>query len=109
MSIVAKFFAVHTYKQDPAATWTFLGQGAPELAVQMATGQTPAKCIKTWNPLVHGRADYMFCVWEAEKPEDVHAVLTSSGIDAYINTDLMPVDEIDWAEMAQAAVKAAVA
>jgi hypothetical protein len=109
MSIVAKFFAVHTYRQDPAATWAFLGQGAPELAVQMATGQTPAKCVYTWNPLTHGRADYMFCVWEAEKAEDVQAVLASSGIDAYINTDLMPVDEIDWAAMAQTARQAAVA
>ena len=99
---MAKYFALHTYQREPEATWAFFGQGAPALAAAMAAGQTPAKCLKTWNPMAHGRADYIFCLWEAEKAEDIQAVLSESGMAEYVTADLMAVDEIDWAQLAQA-------
>jgi len=30
-------------------------EGPMELAKAMATGQTPAKCLKSWNPLPYGK------------------------------------------------------
>jgi hypothetical protein len=69
----------------------------------MEAGQTPAKCLKTWNPLAHGRADHIFCLWEGEKAEEVEAVIRDSGMAEYITSDVMPVDEIDWAQLALAA------
>jgi hypothetical protein len=69
----------------------------------MEAGQTPAKCLKTWNPMAHGRADYIFCLWDAEKAGDIEAVLSESGMAEYITSDLMAVDEIDWPQLAQAA------
>jgi hypothetical protein len=99
---MAKFFALHTYQREPEATWDFFGKGAPSLAAAMEAGKTPAKCLKTWNPMAHGRADYIFCLWEAEKAEDVEAVLSESGMAEYVTADLMAVDEIDWAQLAQA-------
>ena len=99
---MAKYFALHTYLREPEATWAFFGEGAPALAAAMEAGQTPAKCLKTWNPMAHGRADYIFCLWDAEKAEDIEAVLSESGMAEYITSDLMAVDEIDWAQLAQA-------
>jgi hypothetical protein len=66
----------------------------------MAAGQMPAKCITTWNPYAYGRGDYIFCIWEAEKPEDVEKVLRDNGFYDYVTTDLMQVSEIDWAQLA---------
>lgn len=99
---MANYFALHTYIKEPAATWEFFNKGAPALAAAMAAGQTPAKCLKTWNPAAFGRADYVFCLWEAESPAHIEAVLRDSGMADYIASDLMPVAEIDWAELAQA-------
>ncbi len=99
---MAKYFALHTPIGDPAAGWEFFGKGAPALAAAMAAGQTPAIALKTWNPSAFGRDDYVFCLWEAERPEDVEQVLRTSGLSNYVTTDLMEVTEIDWAELAQA-------
>ncbi len=97
---MATYFALHTPIGDPAAGWEFFNKGAPALAAAMAAGKTPAKCMKTWNPYTFGRGDYVFCLWEAEKPEDVMAVLQSSGLSNYVTVDLMQVTEIDWAQLA---------
>lgn len=97
---MALYFALHTPKGDPAEGWEVFNQGAPVLAAAMAAGQMPANCLKTWNPYLHGRGDYVFCLWEAENPEDVETVLRDSGLANYVNTDLMQVTEIDWAELA---------
>ncbi|MBN2113047.1 MAG: hypothetical protein JW785_02855 [Acidimicrobiia bacterium] len=97
---MATFFALHTPIGDPAAGWEFFAKGAPALAAAMAAGQTPAKAITTWNPYAYGRGDYVFCLWEAEKPEDVMAVIRDSGLADYVTTDLMQVDGIDWATLA---------
>jgi len=66
----------------------------------MAAGQVPAKCLKTWNPFAYGRGDYVFCLWEAESAEEIEAVLRNSGLADYVTYDVMPVSEIDWAELA---------
>ena len=95
-----KYFVVHKYLQDPAATWEFFAKGAPGLAAAMAEGKTPAKCLMTWNPMAHGRSDNVFCLWEANTPEDVLAVVHDSKMDEYLTSDVMPVAEIDWAQLA---------
>ena len=100
---MAKYFALHTTIGDPAAGWDFFQKGAPALAAAMAAGQTPAKCVKTWNPFAFGRGDYVFCLWEAENPEDIMSILSDSGLTDYVTADVMPVAEIDWAELALAA------
>ena len=71
-----------------------------EFAKAVTSGQTPAKCIKTWNPTPHGRTDYVFCLWEAEKPEDVEASLGE--MLEYLTADIMQVDETDWEQVAKA-------
>jgi len=72
---MAMFFALHTPIGDPAAGWEFFAKAAPALAAAMEAGQTSAKAITTWNPSAYGRGDYVFCLWEAEKPEDVMTTL----------------------------------
>jgi hypothetical protein len=100
---MATFFALHTPIVDPAKGWEWFGKGAPALAAAMESGQLPAKCLKTWNPFAHGRGDYIFCIWEAEKKEDVEKILRDNGFYDYVTTDLMQVSEIDWAELAKTA------
>ena len=101
-----KYIAVHTYKSGAAATWAKLGEMAPGMALAMEAGRTPARCLTTWNPYTHGRDDMAFCLWEAEKPEDV---ITSLGeLNDYITTDLLAVDEIAWSDIAAAAKAAQV-
>jgi hypothetical protein len=99
---MAKYFALHTYLREPEATWAFFGEEAPALAAAMEAGKTPATCLKTWNPMAQGRADYIFCLWEGERAEDIEAVIRDSGMAEYVTSDVMPVDEIDWAQLAQA-------
>jgi hypothetical protein len=100
---MAMYFALHTPIGDPAAGWEFFAKAAPALAAAMAAGQTPAKAITTWNPSAYGRNDYVFCLWEAEKPEDVMTVIHESGLSNVVTTDLFQVDAIDWGELAKAA------
>jgi hypothetical protein len=66
----------------------------------MAAGQMPAKCLTTWNPFTYGRGDYVFCIWEAEKKEDIEKVLRDNGFYDHVTTDLLQVTEIDWAQLA---------
>ena len=100
---MATFFALHKPIGDPAAGWEFFAKAAPALAVKMEAGQTPARALTTWNPAAYGRGDYVFCLWEAEKPEDVMTVLRESGLSNIVTTDLMQVDAIDWKDLAKAA------
>jgi hypothetical protein len=100
MCVMAKYFALHKTIGDPAAGWEFFSKGAPALAAAMAAGQMPAKCLMTWNPFTYGRGDYVFCLWEAENLEAIVTVLNLSGLVNYVTSDIMPVTEIDWAELA---------
>jgi len=96
---MAKYVALHTLKKSPEDVTKFFTEQAPEIARAMASGKTPAKCIKTWNPIPHGRTDYMFCLWEADKPEDIETTL-GPFLD-YLTVDNIKVDETDWAEYAK--------
>ena len=97
---MAKYIAVHTLKKSAKKTMQVFAEAAPEMARAMAAGETPAKCIKTWNPIPHGRTDYIFCLWEAEKPEDIEASL--GDFVNFVTIDNLQVDEIDWEEAAKA-------
>jgi len=99
---MALYFALHTPIGDPVAGLEFFAKTAPALAAAMAAGQMPATAITTWNPSAYGRLEYVFCLWEAQKPEDVMTVLRESGLANIVTTDLMQVDAIDWKELAQA-------
>ena len=96
---MAKYIAVHTLKKSPEEVMKAFTEGSPQLARAMAAGETPAKCLKTWNPVPHGRSDYIFCLWEANKPEDIEASLGQM-LD-YVTVDNFQVDEIDWEEFAK--------
>ena len=100
---MALYFALHTPTVDPVAGWEFFTREAPALAAAMAAGKMPARALTTWSPLGYGRTDYVFCLWEAEKPEDVMTVIRDSGLANIVATDLMQVDAIDWAELAKMA------
>lgn len=96
---MAKYIAVHTLKKSPDDVANAFVRLSPKLAKAQAAGDTPAKCIKTWNPLPHGRTDYVFCLWEADKPEDIEKTLGE--FLEYLTVDNVKVDEIDWAEYAK--------
>jgi len=96
---MAKWIAVHTLKKDPDEVMQAMGDNSPEFARSMAAGETPAKCIYTWNPIPHGRKDYMFCLWEADNPEDIKTTL--GGFLNYLTVDSLKVDTIDWEEFAK--------
>jgi hypothetical protein len=99
-NIMAKYIALHTLKKSPEETMKVFAEAAPQMARSMAAGETSAKCIKTWNPIPHGRTDYIFCLWEADKPEDIEASL--GDFLNYVTIDNIQVDEIDWEEAAKA-------
>ena len=96
---MAKYIALHTLKKSAEEVSKAIADVAPEFARTMAAGKTPARCIKTWNPLPHGRTDYVFCLWEAEKPEDIEGTLGQ--LLDYLTVDNIKVDEIDWQELAK--------
>ena len=96
---MAKYIVVHTYKKSPEEVWKVFSDMGPEMARSMAAGETPARCLKTWNPFPYGRTDRLVCLWEGDKPEQVEASLTS--LAEYVTSDIMQVDEIDWAELAK--------
>ena len=74
-------------------------EGTMELAKAMATGQTPAKCLKSWNPLPYGNDNMFIRLWEPDNPSDIEATLGHDML-AMITCDPMEVDEIDWAQVA---------
>ena len=99
---MAKYIALHTLKKSAEEVSEALNDGAPEFARAMATGEIPCKCLKTQNPLPYGRTDYFFCLWEAEKPEDIEETIRALGFLEYVTLDTMQVDEVDWEELAKA-------
>ena len=70
-----------------------------EFAKAMSAGQTPAKCVKSWNPIPHGNTDTFICLWEADNPDDISVTLGEEML-AMITCEPMQVDEIDWAAVA---------
>ena len=79
-------------------------EAVPELAKAMSSGATPAKCLKSWNPLPYGKTDTFICLWEANNPSDIEATLGPDML-GMITCDPMQVDEIDWADVAKAAIQ----
>ena len=99
---MAKYFALHTLKKSGEEVSNALNTGAAEIAQAMASGQTPAVCLKPWSPIPHGREDYLFCIWEGDSAKDVEATIRSFGLLEYFALDAMQVDEIDWGQLAKA-------
>jgi hypothetical protein len=99
---MAKYIALHTLKKSGQEVSNALSAGAAEIAQAMASGKTPAKCIKTWSPIPHGREDYLFCLWESDSAQDVESTIESFGFLEYFTLDAMQVDEIDWEQVAEA-------
>ena len=96
------YMVVHSLKIDAGPfTEVMQSDGVGELAKAMASGQTPAKCIKSWNPLPHGNTDTFICLWEADNPDDIAATLGEEML-TMLTCDPMQVNEIDWAEIAAA-------
>lgn len=96
---MAQYIALHTLKKSADEVMKVMAELSPEVARSMAEGKTPATCIKTWNPIPHGRTDYMFCLWESDNPEDINATLTP--LHDYVTIDCFKVDEIDWKKLAE--------
>jgi hypothetical protein len=96
---MAKYIALHTLKVSGEEMTKVFNEKAPEFARAQAAGKNPAKCYKTWNPIPHGRSDYVFCLWEADKPEDIETSL-GKFLD-YLTVDNIKVDEIDWEQFAK--------
>jgi hypothetical protein len=96
------YIVVHHYKKDPAEFEAYFAARAMVYAKTMAAGQSPARCIKTWDPSRQGRLDYLFCLWEADRAEDVQRTLQNFGLLEFLTADIMQVGETDWAQLAQA-------
>jgi hypothetical protein len=93
-----KYIAIYTHKKTANDTWKVFAEIAGPMAVAMREAKTPARCFKTWDPHTHGRPEVFFSMWEAEKPEDI--ITTMGALNDYVNTDLVPVSEIDWEQLA---------
>ena len=99
---MSQYMVVHALKIDAEAFAEVMqSDDMGEFAKAMATGETPAKCVKSWNPIPHGNTDTFICLWEADNPDDITATLGEEML-AMLTCEPMQVDEIDWAEVAAA-------
>lgn len=97
---MAIYFVFHRLKKSGEEVSDILNKKSPDIAKTTAH-ETPCTCLKTWSPLAYGREDYLFCLWEANKQQDVEATIESLGLMDYFTLDCMRVDEIDWAALAK--------
>ena len=94
------FMVVHTLKIDSGQfSEAMQSDDMGEFAKAMAEGQTPAKCLKSWNPIPYGNTDTFICLSEADNPADITVTLGEEML-AMLTCDPMKVDEIDWAKVA---------
>jgi hypothetical protein len=100
---MAMFMVMHTYKKPVEEVARVLEKIQVPMAKAMASGQTPARCLKTWNPGAYGRLEPAFCLWEGESADDVVETLRQYGMMDVTTADTMQVDETDWAQVAQEA------
>lgn len=101
---MSHYIVLHTPIGSPEQTTAALGPATiSQFAEANATGLFPAKCLKTWNPMPHGRTEYMFCLWEGSSMEDVQSSISESGLDEVLTSDIMQVSEIDWFQLAREA------
>ncbi|MDA8307689.1 MAG: hypothetical protein M0Z81_12775, partial [Deltaproteobacteria bacterium] len=96
---MAKYIALDTLKKSADEVMTFVADISPNFARAMAVDTAPAKCIKIWNPIPNGRTDYVFCLWEAENPEEINIAIEA--LRDYLTVDIFKVDEIDWKGLAE--------
>ena len=100
---MALYIIVHKLKVGPEEFGAVMqSDEMPKLAKAMASGETPAKCLKSWNPLPYGKTYEFYCPWEANRTADIEATLGADML-GIITCDPVQVDEIDWAEDAKAA------
>lgn len=97
---MAMYLAFHRLKRPGDKVSDALNKSAPKIAHAIAAGETPCTCLKIWSPLAYGREDYLFCLWQADNPQDVKATLESFGLLDYFTLDCMRVDEIDRTTLA---------
>ena len=94
------YMVVHALKIDADVFSAAMeDESTVEFAKAMSTGQTPAKCVKSWNPIPHGNTDTFICLWEADNPDDISVTLGEEML-AMITCEPMQEDEIDWAAVA---------
>ena len=101
--MMSLYMVVHSVKVSPEQfTSVMESEEMPEFAKAMFSGGTPAKCLKSWNPIPYGKTDSFVCLWEADRASDIEATLGPDMLQM-ITCEPMQVDEIDWAEVAQSA------
>ena len=97
---MAQYMVVHSLKVSADQfSQAMADDSMPEFAKAMFAGETPAKCLKSWNPIPYGNTDTFICLWEADKEEDIEATLGPDML-SLITCDPMEVDEIEWAQIA---------
>ena len=71
---MAQYMVVHSLKVSAEQfSQAMEDPSMPEFAKAMHAGETPAKCMKSWNPIPHGNTDTFICLWEANNEEDIAA------------------------------------
>ncbi len=97
-----RYITVHKLKTDVQEFAEFFNGVAMDFAKATSSGAQPARCLTTWNGAAHAEAgqERVFCLWEAEKPEDIETSL--GDVMNYVTLEPHQVDEIVWAELAQA-------
>jgi len=101
---MSHYIVLHTPIGSPEETAAALSdEKVARFAQANASGQFPAQCLKTWNPMPHGRSEYMFCLWEGDSPEDVRSSIEEAGLSQILTADIMQVSEIDWFQLTREA------
>ena len=97
---MAQYMVVHALKV-PADQFSQAMEdpSMPEFAKAMHAGETPAKCMKSWNPIPYGNTDTFICLWEAENEGDIEATLGPDMLQL-LTCEPMKVYEIDWVQVA---------
>ena len=95
---MAQYMVVHALKV-PADQFSQAMEdpSMPEFAKAMHAGETPAKCMKSWNPIPYGNTDTFICLWEAENEGDIEATLGPDMLQL-LTCEPMKVDEIAWVQ-----------
>jgi hypothetical protein len=93
-----RYITVHMLKKSVEEFSDFFNGVASDFAKATVSGAMPARCITTWNAVPHGQT-YVFCLWEADKPEDIETSLGE--VLDYVTLDTRQVDEVSWAQLAQ--------
>ena len=93
------YITLHTLKKSTKEFSDYFNGVATQFAQATVSGEMPAKCITTWNAVPYGEA-YVFCLWEADKAEDIETSLGE--VLEYVTCDARQVNEINWEQVAKA-------